>query len=74
MKNNELIGAKQDPFGDFYLLFSASKLNLKIIDLPVRYFDREYGSTNIKRFRHGLMLLKFSAIAIKKLKMRFTDE
>ena len=31
-----------DPFGDFDLLFGASKLNLKILEVPVRYRNRSY--------------------------------
>ena len=57
-----------DPFGDFDLIFGASKASLKIIELPVRYHDRTYGSTNISRFRHGWLLLKMSVVAMKKLK------
>lgn len=57
-----------DPFGDFDLLFGAAKLSLKIVDLPIRYRNRVYGSTNIHRFRHGLLLLKMVFIAAKKLK------
>jgi SAM-dependent methyltransferase len=57
-----------DPFGDFDLLFGAFKLNLKIIDLPVRYRERKYGSTNISRFSHGLILLKMAAFAASKIK------
>lgn len=59
-----------DPFGDFELLLGAGKLNLKIIDLPIRYFERRYGSTNIKRFKNGFELARFSLVAIAKLKMR----
>ncbi len=44
-------------FGNFDLLFGAYKLNLKIIDLPIRYRDRTYGDTNISRFKHGILLL-----------------
>ena len=47
-----------DPFGDFDLLFGAAKLNLKIIDLPIRYRERTYGSTNISRWKHGWLLLR----------------
>jgi len=57
-----------DPFGDFDLLFGASKLNLKIIEMPVRYRYRRYGDTNIQRWRHGWLLLKmvvFAALRIK---------
>lgn len=57
-----------DPFGDFDLLFGAAKLNLKILELPVRYRDRTYGLTKISRFRHGLLLLRMSWIAIRRLK------
>jgi SAM-dependent methyltransferase len=57
-----------DPFGDFDLLFGASKLNLKIADVPIRYRDRTYGATNIDRWRHGLLLLKMTAFAARKIK------
>lgn len=61
-----------DPFGDFGLLCGARRLNLKIIDLPIRYFERTYGATNIKRFRHAWELAKYSLIAMKRLKMRLS--
>jgi len=57
-----------DPFGDFDLIFGASKLDLKIIELPIRYRDRVYGSTKIRRFYHGMILLKMCAVAMRKLK------
>jgi SAM-dependent methyltransferase len=57
-----------DPFGDFDLLFGAAHLNLKITDVPVRYRDRTYGSTNIHRWRHGLLLLRMLMFAARKLK------
>jgi glycosyltransferase involved in cell wall biosynthesis len=60
-----------DPFGDFDLLFGAARLGLRIRDVPVHYKERVYGSTNISRFRHGLLLLKMSAIAARRL--RFTS-
>jgi glycosyltransferase involved in cell wall biosynthesis len=59
-----------DPFGDFDLLFGAAKLNLKIIDLPVRYRERQYGSTQIQRWRHGWLLLKMVVFAARRLKFR----
>jgi SAM-dependent methyltransferase len=58
-----------DPFGDFDLLFGAARLNLKIVDLPVRYGARSYGTTNISRFRHGLLLLRMSAFAYWKFRV-----
>ena len=57
-----------DPFGDFDLIFGAAKLNLKIVDLPIRYRERTYGTTNIHRWKHGWLLLKmvwFAAIRLK---------
>jgi SAM-dependent methyltransferase len=57
-----------DPFGDFDLIFGASRLNLKIAEIPVRYRDRTYGETNISRWKHGLLLLRMSAIAARKIK------
>jgi SAM-dependent methyltransferase len=57
-----------DPFGDFDLLFGASRLNLKIIDVAIRYHERQYGDTNISRWRHGVLLLRMSAFAARKLK------
>jgi SAM-dependent methyltransferase len=59
-----------DPFGDFDLLFGAYKLNLKIIDLPIRYQERVYGDTNISRWKHGLLLLRMSAFAMNKIKFK----
>lgn len=57
-----------DPFGDFDIIFGASKLNLRILEISIRYRDRTYGSTNIDRFRHGWMLLRMSFIAATELK------
>jgi ubiquinone/menaquinone biosynthesis C-methylase UbiE len=70
----ELIAANRayfgdfDPFGDFDLLFGASRLGLKIVDLPIRYRERTYGSTNISRFRHGLLLFRMVGYAAMRLK------
>ncbi len=57
-----------DPFGDFDLLFGAAKLNLKIVEVPIRYRSRTYGDTNISRWRHGWMLLKMVVFAAKRIK------
>jgi glycosyltransferase involved in cell wall biosynthesis len=57
-----------DPFGDFDLLFGADKLNLRIMDVPIRYRDRTYGQTNIDRWRHGLLLFRMSWFCAKKIK------
>ncbi|HEX5942073.1 MAG TPA: glycosyltransferase [Anaerolineales bacterium] len=57
-----------DPFGDYDLIFGAAKLNLKIIDLPIRYRERTYGSTNISRWKHGLLLIRMVAFAARRIK------
>jgi len=57
-----------DPFGDFDLLFGAARLGLKIVDLPIRYRERTYGTTNIHRWRHGWLLLKMVAFAARRIK------
>jgi SAM-dependent methyltransferase len=57
-----------DPFGDFDLIFGAAKLNLKMVDLPIRYRARVYGETNISRWRHGLLLLQMVGFAMGRMK------
>ena len=57
-----------DPFGDFDLLFGAARLSLKIVDLPIRYRERTYGTTNIQRWSHGWLLLRMVAFAARRLK------
>jgi ubiquinone/menaquinone biosynthesis C-methylase UbiE len=57
-----------DPFGDFDLLFGAAKYNLKIADLPVRYRERTYGTTNIQRWTHGWLLLRMVLLAMRRVK------
>lgn len=57
-----------DPFGDFDLIFGAAKLNLKFIEVPIRYRARTYGETNISRFKHGWLLLKMTFFALNKIK------
>jgi glycosyltransferase involved in cell wall biosynthesis len=57
-----------DPFGDFDLIFGAARQNLRIVEVPIRYRDRAYGSTNISRFRHGWLLLRMTVFAFRKIK------
>lgn len=57
-----------DPFGDFDLLFGAAKLNLKIMEIPIRYRARRYGETNISRWRHGVILLRMVMFAARRIK------
>lgn len=58
-----------DPFGDFDLLFGAARLNMRIIDLPIRYRARTYGDTKISRFRHGWLLARMTAFGFRKLRL-----
>jgi hypothetical protein len=57
-----------DPFGDFDMLFGANLLHLRILDVPVHYCDRQYGATNISRWRHGMMLLRMMWLAARKIR------
>jgi len=57
-----------DPFGDFDLLFGASKLNLKIVEVPVRYQERSYGNSNIAHVKEGLILAQMCVYAARKLR------
>lgn len=68
IKANRKFFGDFDPYGDFDLLLGAAKLNLKIVEMPVRYVRRVYGDVKISRWRHGWLLLKMSCFAIKKLK------
>jgi hypothetical protein len=43
---------------------------LKIVEVPVRYRERTYGTTNISRFRHGWLLLRMCVVALFKLKLK----
>ena len=57
-----------DPFGDFDLLFGAARLGLKIIEIPIRYRERTYGTTNIQRWRHGMILLGMLILGARKFR------
>ncbi len=73
-RDYELIAANRsyfgdfDPFGDYDLIFGAAKLNRRIVDLPIRYRERTYGSTNISRWKHGWLLLRMVWFAAWRLK------
>jgi SAM-dependent methyltransferase len=58
-----------DPFGDFDLIFGAAKLDLKILEVPIRYRERTYGTTQISRFRHGWLLLRMCLFALRRIKL-----
>ena len=70
IKENRSYFGNFDPFGDFDLLFGAAKLNLKITEIIVRYRERQYGTTQISRFKHGWLLIKMSLFAAMKIKFK----
>jgi SAM-dependent methyltransferase len=57
-----------DPFGDFDLLFGAARLNLRIVEIPIRYHQRTYGTTNIQRWQHGWLLVRMVLFAARRIK------
>jgi hypothetical protein len=49
----------RDLWGDYELLFGASKLHLEIVEVPVHYQERIYGVTKMtKVFSNGLRMLR----------------
>lgn len=58
-----------DPFGDFDLLFGASRMGLEIVEIPIHYQERVYGDTNIQRWKHGWILFKM--LIFVSFKIRF---
>ena len=62
----------EDRWGDYDLLFGAAKLNLRIIDLPVHYQERIYGTTKMtKVFQNGLIMLRMCWHGFLKLKLGY---
>jgi hypothetical protein len=60
-----------DRWGDYELIFGAAKQNLKIVDLPVHYYERTYGETKMTgRIKNGLIMLKMCRTALLKIKFR----
>jgi glycosyl transferase family 2 len=57
-----------DPFGDFDLIFGAARMGLRIVEVPISYRERTYGTTNISRWRHGAILLAMLVFAARRLK------
>ena len=69
IKNHRHFFGDFDPFGDYDLLFGAVLQNYKIVEIPVRYYPRSYGETNISRFTHGWLLLKMCVFGFRRLKL-----
>jgi len=57
-----------DPFGDFDLIFGAARMGLRIVEVPIGYRERTYGTTNISRWRHGAILLRMLFFASQRLR------
>jgi hypothetical protein len=58
-----------DRWGDYELIFGAAKMHLKIVDLPVHYYERTYGETKMTgRIKNGLIMLKMCRAALMKIK------
>ena len=57
-----------DPFGDFDLIFGATRMGLRIVEVPIHYRERTYGSTNIQRWKQGFILLRMLRFAAARMK------
>ena len=69
-QNNSKWGIK-DLWGDFDLLLGAYKSNLKIIDVPVNYYERVEGSTKMTSvIKNGLRMLFIILFSYYKLRMK----
>jgi glycosyltransferase involved in cell wall biosynthesis/SAM-dependent methyltransferase len=58
-----------DPFGDFDLLFGAARLELPIVEVPVRYRRRLAGVSKVRVSQHGWLLVAMSLVAFRRLKL-----
>ena len=53
---------------DFPDVPTLTEAGLPNADVPIRYKERTYGSTNIQRWKHGWLLLRMVLFAARKLK------
>ncbi len=61
-----------DIWGDFNIIFASSYYGYKLIDLPVRYYERISGETKMKRrFYYFLNMLKLCYLAFLKFKISY---
>lgn len=68
-KDYKKIKMGNEPWGDFDLLFGASDLGLKIVEIPVHYRKRIAGESKMKVLKHGFMLAKMAFIGAFRLKL-----
>ena len=60
-----------DPFGDFDLIFGAARFGKKIVDMPIHYKNRVYGSSQIGSYvKNGILLLRMCFTAFYRFKFR----
>jgi hypothetical protein len=59
-----------DPFSDFELALGASRLGLKMAEVPTRYSRRSYGETKIRVFADGWQLLRLAGRATRLFRCR----
>jgi hypothetical protein len=52
------------------LLFGAARHNLHMVEIPIRYVARVYGTTQISRFSDGWRLLRMVWYAFWEIKAR----
>jgi hypothetical protein len=72
-KDFQYIKMGTDKWGDFDLLFGASKLGHKIMEIPVHYAARRSGESKMNAFRHGLHLLKGCLRGFKEIVLKGYD-
>lgn len=63
------ISMQDTSWGDFDLLCGAALLNLPLVEVPVHYRRRVVGTSKMRPFKHGLILLKVCAGWFVKLKL-----
>lgn len=58
-----------DRWGDYDWIFGAAKNYLKILELPVHYFERTAGQSKmVKRLQNAMIMLKMCWVAFRKLR------
>ncbi|WP_435152084.1 glycosyltransferase family 2 protein [Candidatus Pelagibacter bacterium nBUS_44] len=61
-----------DIWGDFNIIFASSFYGYKLIDLPVRYYERITGETKMKRrFYYFINMLKLCYLAFLRFKINY---
>lgn len=56
-KDYQFFDLRDPDWPDFDMLFEAARMNLKIVELPIRYQPRLAGVSKMKTFQHGLLML-----------------